>query len=133
MDAKKIVTGAALVVCFSALWATPTRGAQDDGRVDRLTALEQRVAATQAQVDSLAGELAEVRGLVDQTVSYLESQADAGTALEKKLGEVEANGFTAGQNYRSRELLLEGLRGWIAGQQKGLPGAKPEPAETAKR
>ena len=70
----------------------------------------QDVKALQAKVDELA-----------KTVEYLETfadaQAEAGEALLDALKRSEAEGFTAGINPKSREILLEGLRGSASAMQ----------------
>lgn len=101
--------------------ATP-QSPQSTELADRVTALEKKVEDAQTQVRDLAGQVAEARGLVDETVKYLEDQAAGARKLRGDLQAVEDGGFAVGQNWKSRQDLLDGLRAWIDGQQKGLPG-----------
>ena len=39
----------------------------------------------------------------------------------------EEQGYTVGINYRSREVLLEGWRKYMAGAQQNLPSAAQKP------
>lgn len=122
MNAKPIVTVlAGLGLLLLGLSTTP---ALQDSRGDRLDLLEQDLAQTKAQVQELAGEVQKANHLLEETVAYLNQQAAGGRDLKAQLSAVEEAGFTAGQNWRSRELLLEGIRAWIDNQQKDLPGEK---------
>ena len=76
--------------------------------VVRIQDLEQKVATLQAWVDGQR------------------AQAKLTTAA---LGEAEAAGFTAGPNFRSREVLIAA---WRAAAEAAQAGAAPAPAAPAK-
>ncbi|MEW6072578.1 MAG: hypothetical protein AB1726_08305 [Planctomycetota bacterium] len=86
----------------------------------RVTSLEKELALTRK-------ELAAARALVDETVSYLGAQAEGARAMLAALDAAEEAGFTAGINFRSREILLAGLRSRWGAMATGLP--KPPKAE----
>lgn len=96
---------------------------QDGGQTDLKAKLEEQG----RQIEELRIELTETRDVLDMTVAYLKDQAKAAKALKSSLSDVEAQGFTAGINARSRETLLESWRSYLDDQQDGLPLAKPEP------
>ncbi len=94
----------------------------------------------EARVASLEGELAaqkqkndETRALLEKTIGYLDKQAKAAQTLLGALDEAEKQGFAVGENWRSRQTLLAGLRGYWSGAEGGLPKlptpapAKPTP------
>lgn len=88
--------------------------------------LEPRVQALEAQVAALSKDLAVQAARVEQTSGYLAAEKHRAAALLKTLDLSEQEGFTAGINYRSREVLLAGLRSWARGQGLDLTGAKPD-------
>lgn len=96
---------------------------QDGGQGD-LSAL---VAEQGQKLSELRIELTETQDRLEMTLTYLQQQAEAAKALEGSLSQVEALGFTAGINPRSRETLLTGWRGYLAGQQTGVPKGKQQP------
>ncbi|HEX6883280.1 MAG TPA: hypothetical protein VF530_07850 [Planctomycetota bacterium] len=80
-----------------------------------------------ARVATLEGELAlerrrheETRATLEATLVYLEKQAQAAQALLGVLDESEREGFAVGENWRSRQILLTGLRAYW-GEVKGVP------------
>lgn len=73
------------------------------------------IAALRKEVESLKAEVEDLRAFAD-------GQDAAGAALINSLARCEAEGFTAGINPKSREILLEGLRT----QAKAMQTAKDE-------
>jgi hypothetical protein len=88
--------------------------------------LEPRVQALEAEVAALKQDFAAQAARVAQTTGYLAAQKHRAAALLKTLDQSEQEGFTAGINYRSREVLLAGLRSWARGQGLDLTGAKQD-------
>jgi len=114
-----------------ALWASaPTRPAE---------ASQAGAQGLEARVAALEGELAlekrrqdETRALLDQTLVYLEKQGKAAQALLAVLDESEQQGFAVGENWRSRQTLLGGMRTYWTEQQAGVPKPPaPAPAKPA--
>ena len=104
---------------------------QDDAGNDNLA---KRVEALETEVQALRTELKATRALQDETSRYLDAQARAAKDLQGSFDAAEKAGYTAGINFRSRELLLAGWRSYTATQLKGVPGRKAgKDAETAKR
>ena len=87
------------------------------GMTERLEALEQ-------EVSQLKSDLAAKTAAAEEVQRYLAGEKERGTALLKAFDEAEQAGFTAGINYRSREILLGGLRSYVKDAQKGLPAPK---------
>jgi hypothetical protein len=96
---------------------------QDGGQTD----LKTQVAEQGRELAELRIELTETRDLLDMTMAYIKDQAAAAKALQASLADVEAQGFTAGINARSRETLLTSWRGYLGDQQSGVPKAKAKP------
>ena len=101
-----------------------------DGGQDELASL---VAEQGRALAELRIELTETQDRLEMTLAYLKQQADAAKTLEGNLSQVESLGFTAGINPRSRETLLSGWRGYLAGQQSGVPKGKAAPAPPARQ
>jgi len=105
---------------------------QDQGLEGRVAALETELAAERKKNE-------ETRALLEQTISYLDVQAQSAKTMLTTLDDVEREGFTPGINFRSREILLSGLRAVWGSTQQGvpkLPGAakgKNAPAAKAPR
>jgi hypothetical protein len=59
---------------------------------------------------ALQAQITELEAKVESCQDYMKQQAAAGKELTEALARSEAEGFTAGINPRSREVLLEGLR-----------------------
>lgn len=101
--------------------------------------LEQRVEILEHELEETRGTLAallesaeEGTAEIDAITKYLQDQAVAATAMANTLSASESQGFTKGINFGSRETLLAGWRSQLASAQKGVPGAKPAPAEEKK-
>jgi uncharacterized coiled-coil protein SlyX len=110
----------------------PQEGAEQ-GSEARLAALEAKLAALEKKND-------ETRKLVEETVTYLEKHGKAAQTLTTALDQCKEQGFAVGENWKSRETLLEGLRAYLAEGQAGLPklpatppAPKPAPAQRPKR
>jgi len=99
--------GALLAAAFSfapgqsALAATPPQVGGDA-----------QMMALQAEVKTLSKE-------VETLKAFVEAQADAGKELMDAVARSEAEGFTAGMNPRSKELLLAGLKAQAKAMQSG--------------
>lgn len=86
------------------------------------------VAALKAEVESLTAR-------VDALEAFVQAQAAAGAELVSALTQSEAEGFTAGINPKSREILLAGLRASAEAMQTGAAEEEEEeePAERGDR
>ena len=103
--------------------AQPQAGASAQGLEARVAALEGELAAEKKRHD-------ETRALLEQTLTYLEKQTRATQALLGVLDESEQQGFAVGENWRSRQTLLAGLRAYWNEQQAGVPRLPaPPPAK----
>ena len=128
-------TGLVLLTLGTGSWRAAS-AAQDPaapGIDARLATLEGKVAALEKKND-------ETRQLVEQTVTYLEQHGKAAQTLTGALDQSKEQGFAVGENWKSRETLLEGLRAYLADGQNGLPklpapppASKPVPAQRPKR
>jgi uncharacterized coiled-coil protein SlyX len=96
----------------------------DEALVERLAELEKQRTADAAHIEAMSDELAAVTALVDQTVRYLNAQAESAADMAGTLDTSEQEGFTFGINPRSREVLLEGWRARLQAIRRDLPGAK---------
>ena len=106
----------ALVLCAAS-------GPQQSQLTDELFEIRAELEAQAAELGALREQLASSAESMQSTLSYLSAQASASSALDQSMTAAEAAGFTAGINYRSRELLLAGLRAYTRAQRAGLPGA----------
>jgi len=126
---KKLLPAASLLV-FSVFAAglrasAPARAAQNAGG----QGLEARVAALEGELASVKKSNEETQALLAQTLTYLDKQTKAAQTLLAALDEVEKQGFAVGENWRSRETLLAGMRAYWSGVGNGLP--KPPSAAAA--
>lgn len=85
--------------------------------------LEGRVATLESELMAERKRHDETRALLEQTLVYLDTQAKAAEALLTTLQESEDQGFAVGENWRSRQTLLIGLRAYWGGWKAGLPKA----------
>jgi hypothetical protein len=76
----------------------------------------------------LRAEILELELQVLTCQSFMEQQAAAGKELAEALARSEAEGFTAGINPRSREVLLDGLRA----QAKAMQSMEPKDKDKGK-
>jgi len=106
-----------LLAVFSGMCQPPVHG-QDQTLENRVAQLERRLADTEA--------------LLDETVGYLHTMAKASSSMLEVLDQSQELGFTAGINFKSREVLLAGFRAYWANAMKDVPGVPVEPAEDTK-
>ena len=81
------------------------------------------------QMVALQEKMTALEDKVERYDEFMEAQAAAGEALIDALARSEAEGFTAGINPRSREILLAGLRK----QAEAMKSAAAEEEEAAPR
>ena len=91
--------------------------------------LEKKVAALEDELATLKEKSAQDKALLEQVVASLEGQSQEATKMLASLDESEQLGFTAGINFRSREVLLAGMRGYWSEVQKGVPKAPAKKAD----
>ncbi len=91
-------------------------------------ALEARVSTLETDLATERRRHDETRALLEQAVGYLDKQSKAAQALLTVLDESESQGFAVGENWRSRETLLAGLRAFWGSAQSGLPKLPEAPA-----
>lgn len=113
------LVGAAVL---ASLAPSAIRGAQDDAPIE----LEPRVAAIELQLETMTETiegLAQKNALLER---FFAAQASQAGALRTSLAESEKNGFTAGINPKSREVLLSGFRAYLDGLEAALPATQAE-------
>ena len=93
------------------------------GQTQDSDALEARVAALEQELGTLQEENAQLLARLDKTQAYLQAQANAAAKMLETLDQSEAEGFTKGINYQSRETLLAGFRAFWKGVGTGVPKA----------
>ncbi|QDU84724.1 hypothetical protein Pla163_18380 [Planctomycetes bacterium Pla163] len=98
------------------------RGAQDDAP----TELEPRVEALEAKLESMVQSVEHLTQKNAQLERFFAAQSRQASALRTSLADAEKNGFTAGINPKSREVLLAGFRGYVDGLEAALPATKSE-------
>jgi hypothetical protein len=129
---KKLLAGGAFLLLSTSLfglWLAPR--ARAASAVKAQQTIESRVAALELELAAEKKKNEDTRTLVEQTVRYLESQGHSAKAVLTVLDESEREGFTPGINFRSREILLAGLRAYWTGAQQGLPKAPAAGAPAA--
>ena len=87
-----------------------------------LSAVQDRPAASRADLEGRV-KLLETRLL--QVEGHLQAQAVSAQAVSKALDEAVKEGFTAGINPRSREILVEAWKSQAQSAGKGLQAARP--------
>jgi outer membrane murein-binding lipoprotein Lpp len=97
-----------------------------DAEAPQPSRLEEKVRTLEDKVLKLRTELKATRTVQAKLLRYLDGQAKAAEGLAKALDESEKAGFTYGQNFKSREILLSGFRKRIAAVRQGLPAAPKE-------
>jgi hypothetical protein len=112
-----------LLTGLTALAAPPPDGQES---------LEARVAKLEEELAASKKREQETRALLEQTLVYLDQRSKGAQALLAVLDESEREGFTAGINFRSREILLAGLRAYWGDTPKGLPKTAPAAAPPGK-
>jgi hypothetical protein len=128
-------TGLVLLTLGTGSWRAAS-AAQDPAA----QGLDARVAALEGKLGALEKKNDETRLLVEETVTYLEKHGKAALTLTGALDQSKEEGFAVGENWKSRETLLEGLRAYLAEGQTGLPklpapppAPKPTPVQRPKR
>jgi uncharacterized coiled-coil protein SlyX len=116
------LVGAAVL---ASLAPSAIRGAQDDAPIE----LEPRVVALEAQLETMSKTVDELAQKNAQLERFFAAQSRQASALRTSLADAEKNGFTAGINPKSREVLLAGFRGYVDGIEAALPTTKSEKAE----
>lgn len=104
-----LCAGSALLASLLSFGPAPAAGGQQDPN-KVLAALREQITELETQVEDCK--------------RFMQQQAAAGKELTEALARSEAEGFTAGINPRSREVLLEGLRLQAKAMQAGE--AKPK-------
>jgi len=84
-------------------------------------------------LSALRKQIAELEEKVETCEQFMQQQAAAGKDLGEALARSEAEGFTAGINPRSREILLEGLRTQAKAMQSGEAEAKKDDRRSRSR
>ncbi len=80
------------------------------------------------QIATLKTEIEALTKKVDSFEKFIAAQEKAGKELESALSKSEDQGFTAGINPGSREVLLKGLRAQAEAMQTGASDDDEEPA-----
>ncbi len=113
--------GALLAAAFSFAPGQSAQAASQPqiGGDPQLMALQQEVKALSKEVELLT--------------AFVEAQADAGKELMDAVARSEAEGFTAGINPKSRELLLAGLKAQAKAMQSGGEEKSDEDKKSSKR
>ncbi len=106
------------------LAAFPAVLAQDKKAQEGTQALEERVLQLESALSDLKKRNDESEKRLEQVVAYLEKQARAGEQLLASLEESERLGFTAGINFRSREVLLAAFRAYWGEEQADVPRSR---------
>ena len=127
--------GLFLVTLGAGPWRT---AAAQDPVAKEPAGLEERVAALETKLAGFEKQNEETRKLVEDTVRYLEQSGKAALSLHGVLDQVQEQGFAVGENWKSRETLLTGLRAYLAQNQTNLPKLPaapppPKPAAPARR
>lgn len=104
----------------------PAQELQEKSLKERVESLEKALGQAQAQLDKLATERAAQKDSLVEIERALAAQGTQAASALGSLDEAENAGFLAGINPKSREHLLEGLRGYLG------EAAKSEPAERTK-
>ncbi len=90
--------------------------------------LEERVARIEKELAETREELARVAERAERAEAFAQSLARAAKRMASTLDASEKAGFTAGINFRSREILLAGWREWLSEIERGARAPKPEAA-----
>jgi len=133
MKKTLLTVGSGLLLLIVATTAgRPAASAQEPaGQDPAAQGVEARLAALETKVAGLEKKNEETVKLVEQTVTFLEKQGKASQALAGVLDTCQEQGFAVGENWKSRETLLTGLRTYLADNQAGLPKLAAPPAKPA--
>jgi hypothetical protein len=124
---KKLLTLAVTGTLAASLLALSTPAPARAAQEATAPQLEARVTALEAELALEKKRHDETRTLLDSTLVYLEKQSKAAQALLTVLDESEREGFAVGENYRSRQILLAGMRAYW-GEEQGVPKPPAPPA-----
>ena len=125
---KVLPLSLALILVASAALALPTQdGAEDEGA--GADTLESRVTALEKELADQRRVQAETERRLEQAIAYLHQQARASQSMLASVDASEAAGFTAGINFRSREILLAGFRSLWDTAQENLPAPRAAAAD----
>lgn len=113
----KVVPIIIVLAVSGALWGV---GAQDPSTNN----LEQRISGLESQLAEQRKRVDKHEDLIHATIEYLDRQSRSADDMLSTLDRSEAEGFTAGINYRSREVLLAGWRSQLRETKKDLPGGQ---------
>lgn len=115
------------ILVFLTLSATRGLRQEEKPAPPRGPTLEERVLALERALESETKAHAGERALCEQMNAYLQAQAKSAARMLEVLDESAKAGFTVGDNWRSREILVAGLREHWTNAQQDLPSA-PAPA-----
>lgn len=95
--------------------------------------VEPRLAALEAELETVRGQLEDMQAAKGRLDAFLAAQARSAKALRASLASSEKEGFTAGINPKSREVLLSGFRGYLDTLEAVSPDDEsPEPEDKTK-
>jgi len=129
-------TGLLLLTLSASPWRTSAAAQEPAGQDPAAQSVDERLALLETKVASFEKKNEETVKLVEQTVAYLEKQGKSAKTLAEALDVVQEQGFAVGENWKSRETLLAGLRAYLADGQADvpkLPAPAPKPAPQAPR
>jgi len=135
---KKLLTGGAFLLLSTVLLATHRPAAAVQAAQGQGQSIDARVATLETDLAAMRAKLDETHAQLEQTLAYLEKQSKAAERLVAALDEAEQQGFAVGENWKSRQTLLAGMRAYCGDQQNGVPKApaatktvpaKPAPAQ----
>ena len=128
---KTLLTlGAGLLLVSFGAGSWRTSAAQEPAKQDPAAGVDARLAVLETKVAALEKKDEERQKLVEETVTYLEKHGKAAQTLNGVLDQAQEQGFAVGENWKSRETLLAGLRAYLAegqGELPKLPVAPPAP------
>ena len=122
---KKLLSAAAFLLVSVALLSArhPAPAVQAAQGQAQGQAMDGRVATLESDLATTRQQLEELRAQLDQTLAYLDKQSKAAQKLTTALDEAEQQGFAVGENWKSRQTLLAGMRAFCGDAQTGLPKA----------
>jgi len=130
---KQRSTAALSVGLFLLVMGGTVQSAQEKQTLEaRVQQLEFQTSADTATIESLLLDVQTLQAQQAKVHSYLVAQAEQAELMAKTLDESEAEGFTKGINFHSRELLIAGWRAQIATQRANVPGMEKKPGAAEK-
>jgi hypothetical protein len=97
-------------------------GAQQEAQESELKA---KVEALELQVE----ELSELASRVESIETYLKANARAMESYGSAVDEAVSKGFATGENYPSRQVLVQAWKAQVRAATTQVPGPKPKPTE----